>query len=113
MHKQGIAFFAGFTPEFYGQTYFRCHGNLPCRSHILRSQLWVSFADFLGLLKEYLDSLPSYLLNIGLLLHRYLPDNAKEVKFTYIILVLKLTSFLGKLKLQQLQCFSHLKRLTM
>ena len=70
----------------------------------------VSFGNFFGLLKEYLDSLPRDLLNIGLLLHRVY-QTIRKVQFTYIMLVLRLSAFLGKLKLQLLKSLSHLKRL--
>jgi len=70
LHKQIIAFFAGFTPKLNWQSSFHSHSNLSCRQNILCSQFRVSSAYFFGLLEEYLDALPRYLLNIGLLLHR-------------------------------------------
>jgi len=81
MNEHDVAFFAGFTPEFDRQTSFRCHGNLSGGCHILSSYLWVCFAEFLGLLKEDLNSLPCYQFNVGLL-HRFYQNHAKEVEFT-------------------------------
>jgi hypothetical protein len=69
MHKEGIAFSAGFPAELNGHAYFGSHGNSPSRLHILHRQFGVASPDFLGLLKEDFDALPRDLLDVSLLHH--------------------------------------------
>ena len=85
MHKQAIAFFAGFSPKIQRQTNPCCHSNPPSRTNILHGQFRVLSTHFLGLLKQYRYALPGNLFNIGLLVHR-LYQTTSKARSNYITL---------------------------
>ncbi len=85
MHKEAVAFFAGFPPKIQWHTNPCRHGNPPGRSNILHRQFRVLSTHFLGLLKQNRYPLPRNLFNIGLLIHR-LYQTTSKARSNYITL---------------------------
>jgi hypothetical protein len=66
LYKQGVAASAGFPSEIDGQMNSGSHRDPSGGFNVPSSQRRVALANFLCLIEQSLDSLPSYLLNAGL-----------------------------------------------